>query len=62
MSVADTRPIPVRCPQGGYAPCVDDLCHGVDTTMCGLERGSDFCDHGYLPTTCQECSAGPEDW
>lgn len=51
----------VRCPLGGYAPCVDDLCHGGGTTVCGLEEGEDFCDHDYLPETCPECSARDSD-
>ena len=32
----ERRPIRVRCRDGGPVPCFDDLCHGVDTTMCGL--------------------------
>lgn len=26
----------------GDIACVDDLCHGNDTTLCGLERYVDF--------------------
>lgn len=25
-----------------HLSCPDDLCHGNDTTLCGLERGFDF--------------------
>ena len=50
------RGVMVRCPLGGPAPCIDDLCHSVDTTLCGLEWGYDFCDHEYDPDTCPECS------
>lgn len=45
-----------RCPLGGYAPCVDDLCHGGGRTLCGLEWGFDFCDHGNYPDACDECA------
>jgi hypothetical protein len=48
------RSVRVRCPLGGLAPCFDDLCHGVDTTMCGLEIDFDVCPHGFLPGTCDE--------
>lgn len=54
-------PIRVRCPLGGPAPCIDDLCHGVDTTMCGLEMDFDVCYHGFYPDTCNECS-GDREW
>jgi hypothetical protein len=57
MTTTQARPRLVRCRLGGYAPCVDDLCHGVDTTVCGLEHGFDFCDHGYDPDACSECAA-----
>ncbi len=58
------RPVRVRCPMGGYAPCIDDLCYGGDTTMCGLEWDEDFCTHGYIPETCPypECQEGEDDW
>lgn len=58
------KPIPVRCPLGGPAPCVDDLCHGVDTTMCGLEVGYDVCFHGFYPDTCPdyECNGSDLDY
>ena len=52
--MSERRPVRARCLQGGTAPCFDDLCHGVDTTMCGLEHLEDFCDHGWLPDTCDE--------
>lgn len=54
----------VRCLWGGYAPCIDDLCRGVDTTMCGLEYGFDVCDHGSEPEFCPEypCNADREPW
>jgi hypothetical protein len=51
----------VRCRAGGPAPCIDDLCHGSDTTLCGLQRGYDFCDHGNYPDFCDECSAEEDD-
>ena len=57
---AQARGVRVRCPVGGYAPCFDDLCHGVDTTMCGLEYGFDFSEHDFDPETCPECNA--RDW
>jgi hypothetical protein len=56
------EPIRVSCPQGGPAPCVDDLCHGGATTLCGLERGVDFCDHGFLPDSCEDCPAESDAW
>ncbi len=45
----------VRCGLGGFAPCIDDLCHGGSSTMCGLEWYEDFCEHGYIPDTCPWC-------
>lgn len=50
-----------RCPLGGFAPCVDDLCRGGDQTVCMLQRGFDFCDHGFDPETCPECWAEDHD-
>jgi hypothetical protein len=50
-----TAPVRAYCPLGGPAPCVDDLCHGSDHTICGLEYGFDFCAHGFLPDSCSEC-------
>lgn len=44
-----------HCPHGGPAPCVDDLCHSSDMTLCGLERYYDFCDHGFIPESCPTC-------
>lgn len=46
-----------------HLACIDDLCHGSDTTLCGLERGIDFDqveeweedDRDYCPT----CDAVP---
>lgn len=58
MSLIPRRPV---CLYGGPAPCVDDLCHGSDTTLCGLEIGFDFCDHGYDPDTCPDCEAAEEE-
>ena len=59
----ERRPVRARCRDGGPAPCFDDLCHGVDTTMCGLEYSEDFCGHGYLPETCDEgCAEEGELW
>lgn len=47
---------------GGYAPCVDDLCHSGGQTLCLLEPDFDFCWHGYIPETCPEgCGEGPDD-
>lgn len=60
MSALVRMNLPVKCGLGGLAPCVDDLCHGVDTTICGLERGFDFCDHGHFPDSCEECGAEDE--
>lgn len=54
------RVVRARCPLGGDAPRVDDLCHGADTTLCGLEWGFDFCMHGYVPETCLECLSEAE--
>ena len=51
----------VRCKLGGPAPCFDDLCHGVDQTMCGLYLGFDFCEHGNDPELCQEYGCCAED-
>ena len=45
----------VRCPLGGYAPCLDDLCYG-GTTVCGLEPGADFCEHYRYPDDCPDCT------
>jgi hypothetical protein len=56
------RGVSVRCPLGGPAPCVDDLCNGVDTTLCGLELGFDFCPHDNDPDECEECAAESDDW
>ena len=50
-----------RCPIGGIAPCVDDLCNGTSRTICGLEEGIDFCEHGFIPETCPECE-GEDDY
>lgn len=47
----------VRCPLGGTAPCCDDLCHGSDRTLCGLERGFDLCDHDEDPDSCKQCQS-----
>jgi len=41
--VADTpRTGRSSCVRDGQIVCVDDLCHGVSTTLCGLEEGIDF--------------------
>lgn len=50
-----------RCPLGGPAPCVDDLCYG-GTTLCGLEPGFDFCGHWFVPETCPEHCDRDDDW
>lgn len=59
------KPTRVRCPIGGFAPCVDDMCHGGDRTMCGLEVGdhedADVCWHGWVPMTCPEGCAERDD-
>jgi hypothetical protein len=68
--VSETKPrrgIRVRCPLGGYAPCIDDMCHGVDQTMCGLWvegcgfDAADVCLHGWVPETCPEGCADEYD-
>jgi hypothetical protein len=46
---------------GGPVPCWDDLCHGSDTTLCRLERGYDFCDHGNIPDWCSFCRYDEDD-
>lgn len=52
-----TRPkrkgVRVRCPYGGFAPCVDDLCHGGGMTVCGIYE-EEVCHHGFVPETCPE--------
>ena len=53
--------IRVRCPLGGLAPCIDDMCHSSDQTLCGLYRSYDFCDHGYDPDSCVECDEESDD-
>jgi hypothetical protein len=59
----DVRPLRARCRLGGPAPCVDDLCHGVDQTICGLWLDFDVCPHGQTPETCDEypCDAHRDD-
>jgi hypothetical protein len=44
-----------RCPLGGIAPCIDDMCNSGGETLCGLEPGGDFCEHEFIPDTCPEC-------
>jgi hypothetical protein len=51
-----------RCPHGGPVPCIDDLCHGSDRTLCGLERGYDFCEHDLIPETCGDCEAAEDEF
>jgi len=51
----------VRCPLGGYAPCLDDMCHSGGETLCRLEPGVDFCEHEFDPETCPECWAEDHD-
>lgn len=54
--------IPVACRLGGPAPCLDDMCNGVDRTMCGLYvagcgwEPADVCIHGFVPDSCAECA------
>jgi hypothetical protein len=41
-----------RCKHGGPAPCVDDLCHNCEPTLCGIwlddELGDEYeQDDGY---------------
>lgn len=45
----------MRCPLGGLAPCIDDMCHSGGETLCGLEPGFDFCEHECDPETCPDC-------
>ena len=60
--VIASKPIRVKCPLGGYAPCVDDLCYGGGETLCGLEIEYDVCWHGFIPDTCnQGCASGDDD-
>ena len=49
------RGVRVRCPLGGYAPCIDDLRHSGGQTIRLLEPGFDVCAHEYDPETCPEC-------
>ena len=56
------QPVRARCGLGGPVPCFDDLCHGVDQTLCRLELGFDFCEHGFIPETCPDCQEGEDDW
>ena len=51
----------VKCPLGGDAPCIDDLCHG-GTTLCGLEPGEDFCEHYRHPDDCPDCNEERDDY
>jgi hypothetical protein len=51
----------VRCPLGGYAPCIDDLCYGGGQTLCGLYMDEEVCFHGFIPETCPDCDES-EDW
>jgi hypothetical protein len=48
------RGVRVRCPLGGYAPCIDDLCHGGGQTICGLYVDEEVCPHGWIPETCPD--------
>ena len=56
------KPVRCPCPFGGFAPCVDDLCSGDAVTLCELEHGWDFCEHGYVPETCDFCDSEDNDW
>lgn len=46
----------VPCRLGGPAPCLDDMCHAGDRTLCGLILGLDFCVHEQHPDFCDECN------
>jgi hypothetical protein len=62
MVLSSTKPVRVKCPLGGYAPCVDDLCYGGGQMVCGLEMDFDVCFHGFIPETCnQGCSTDDSD-
>jgi hypothetical protein len=56
-----TKPVRVKCPLGGYAPCIDDLCHGGGQTVCLLDSDFDFCSHGYIPDTCNQGCANDDE-
>lgn len=62
MSAQTIGDLRATCSDGGPIPCCDDLCHGNDTTLCGMERGHDFCDHGNVPDYCHWCQAEEDDW
>jgi hypothetical protein len=51
---AKRRGVRVKCPLGGYAPCVDDLCYGGGRTLCGLYLDEEVCFHRFIPETCPE--------
>jgi hypothetical protein len=58
------KAVRVRCPLGGPAPCIDDLCHSGGATLCGLDPDHEVCPHGFIPETCPECGEDdePEDF
>jgi len=37
------------------------MCHSGGPTLCGLEPGLDFCQHGYDPETCPGCWRDQDD-
>lgn len=47
-----------ECVRKGRLVCPDDLCHGVDETVCCLVAGIDFCD-GLCPDTCPSGDCEP---
>lgn len=65
--MAETEPrrrgVRVRCSLGGFAPCIDDLCHGGGQTLCGLYMDEEVCYHGFIPETCPDCDEDRDfDW
>lgn len=61
MPETKRKGVRVRCPLGGFAPCVDDLCHGGGMMVCGLYE-EEVCHHGFIPETCSECRMLNGEW
>ena len=60
--MSEPQPVRPACAYGGDAPCMDDLCHGSDVTMCGVDMFNDpfICPHGYI-ANCDECELEADD-